>query len=286
MPATPQCIGFAVASRRATFPSPSETPVGQPSPAPLRYGFMRSGFLSSSKSLRRFSRSPLVRATIPAGVSSLFATSPTASTPSRAPHRSLSTPVQLTEGPTLPLRSVHRFSQPRDGLLRLRIRGLVSSRCHVQGYQSVQGFLPMHSGTRLIAGPCLPTVAARPLAGDPAAVNAPLGFEALFRTPKRSSGSGFSHSPRSLPSSASASLRLSLHHREPASAGHPLVTLSPQPPHVPPPLLARVRVLAASTRLQRIAGSFAGASVSAAPSRTRFRAFRQCPLRSTVGEAP
>lgn len=102
MPATPQSIGFAVALRLATFPSPSETPVGRPSPVPLQYGFMRSGFLSSSKSLRRFSRSPLVRATTPAGVSSLFATSPTASTPSRAPHRSLSTPVQLTGSPTFP----------------------------------------------------------------------------------------------------------------------------------------------------------------------------------------
>ena len=32
MPATPQPIGFAAASRRATFPSPSGTPVGRPFP--------------------------------------------------------------------------------------------------------------------------------------------------------------------------------------------------------------------------------------------------------------
>jgi hypothetical protein len=49
MPATPQPIGFAVASREATFPSPSEIPVGRPFPAPLRCGFMRSGVISSSK---------------------------------------------------------------------------------------------------------------------------------------------------------------------------------------------------------------------------------------------
>jgi len=247
---------------------------------------MRSGFIPSSKFLRRSSRSPLVRATTPAGVPSLFVTSPTASTPSRAPHRSLATSARLTGAPTLPLRSVHRFSQPLDGLLRLRIRGLVSSRCHVQGSSSVQGLLPLHSGTRLVIEPCLLAVAARPLAGDPAAVSAPPDFEALFRAPKRSSGSGFNLSPRSLPSSASASLRLSLHHREPASAGHPLVTLPLRPSHVPRPSLARVHVLAASTRLQRIFGDLAGASVSAAPTCSRFRAFRHCPLRSNVSEAP
>jgi hypothetical protein len=44
-------------------------------------------------------------------------------------------PVESTgaEDPSLPLRSVLRFSQPLDGLLHHRHRGLVSSRSHVQG---------------------------------------------------------------------------------------------------------------------------------------------------------
>jgi len=44
-------------------------------------------------------------------------------------------PVESTcaGNPSLPLRSVLRFSQPLDGLLHHRHRGLVSSRSHVQG---------------------------------------------------------------------------------------------------------------------------------------------------------
>jgi hypothetical protein len=41
----------------------------------------------------------------------------------------------------LPLRSVHRFSQPLDGLRHLRLCGPIASRSHVQG-SSVQGLLP------------------------------------------------------------------------------------------------------------------------------------------------
>jgi len=246
---------------------------------------MRSGFLSSSKSLRRSSGRPSSERPLLPGFLPSSRHHRRRLRPSRAPCENLAAFARLTGGPTLPLRSVHRFSQPRDGLLRLRIRGPVSSRSHVQGSQSVQGFLPLHSGPRLIVEPCLLAVAARPLAGDPTAVNAPPDFEALFCAPERSSGSGFNRSRRPLPSSDSASFRLSLHHREPASAGHPLVTLSPRPSHVPRPSLARVRVLAAPTRLQRLVGGLAGACVSAAPTRSRFRAFRRCPLRGNVDEA-
>ena len=42
------------------------------------------------------------------------------------------------------LRSVLRFSQPLDGLLRYQLSGLVSSRCHVQGFLPVQGVLSSH----------------------------------------------------------------------------------------------------------------------------------------------
>jgi hypothetical protein len=55
------------------------------------------------------------------GVFSLFATSPEVSTERAVPSA---------------LRSVHRFSQPLDGLLHFRLYGLVSSRSHVQGFRS------------------------------------------------------------------------------------------------------------------------------------------------------
>jgi hypothetical protein len=42
-------------------------------------------------------------------------------------------PFRGAEGPNPPLRSALRFSQPIGGLLRRRVRGLVSSRCRVQG---------------------------------------------------------------------------------------------------------------------------------------------------------
>lgn len=191
MPATPQLIGFATASREVTFPSPSETPVGRPFPAPLRYGFMRSGVISSSKSLRRFSRSPLVRTTAPAGVPSLFATSPTASTPFRAPERRPRglQPAHGSSHATASFRpqvfsTSRRLAPPSDS----RAYFIPQPR---PGSSSVQGFLPSHSGSRLIAGPCPLVVAARPLAGDPAAMNALPDFEALFRVTKRSSESGF-----------------------------------------------------------------------------------------------
>jgi hypothetical protein len=44
-----------------------------------------------------------------------------------------------------PLRSVPRFSQPLDGFFRARARGLVPSRCHVQGSLTVQGLLSLRS---------------------------------------------------------------------------------------------------------------------------------------------
>jgi len=45
---------------------------------------------------------------------------------------------------TASLRSVPRFSQPPDGLLRAHACGLISSRCHVQGHP-VQGILSSRS---------------------------------------------------------------------------------------------------------------------------------------------
>jgi hypothetical protein len=44
--------------------------------------------------------------------------------------------------PTSSLRSVLRFSQPLDGLLRAQARRLISSRCHVQDLLPFRGFSP------------------------------------------------------------------------------------------------------------------------------------------------
>jgi hypothetical protein len=42
----------------------------------------------------------------------------------------------MSRGSHSPRRSVLRFSQPLDGFLHLRLRGLLSSRSHVQGFRS------------------------------------------------------------------------------------------------------------------------------------------------------
>jgi len=127
-------------------------------PRPYRSGFIRSRLLSSSKCLRSSSRSPLVRTTTPAWVPALFAASPTAST--------------CAGSPTSPLRSARGFSQPSGGFLRHRLCGLVSSRSHVQG-SAVQGFLPIRSGSRLVAESCPRAVRTCVLTGDPVATRTP-----------------------------------------------------------------------------------------------------------------
>jgi len=52
------------------------------------------------------------------------------------PLRGVTAGVHVSRASQFPRRSVLRFSQPLDGLLRHRLRGLVSSRCHVQGFRS------------------------------------------------------------------------------------------------------------------------------------------------------
>lgn len=184
-------------------------------PRIFRFGFIRSRLSSSSKSLRFSSRSPLVRATTPAGVSSLFAASPSTSTP---PSFVWGPPCGGAGAPNLPLRSALRFSQPLGGLLRRRFRGPVSSRCHVQGFMcAVQGLLPFRSGDQLIAGPCPHAVDPSTLTGDPAATYPFLDFGALFCGAMRSSGSGFSLPFRRSP------LRLS------PPAGPRFTTVNPAP---------------------------------------------------------
>jgi hypothetical protein len=131
MPVDPQAIGLLAAQRRDLFPCPTQLP--RPTvPRPFRVGFMRSCRRSPTESLYR-PFCPLLskRAVLP-WVPSLFAT--------------LTKGVySVRELPRLPLRSALRLSQPLGGLLHLRLRGFISSRSHVQGFPSVQGFLPIHS---------------------------------------------------------------------------------------------------------------------------------------------
>jgi len=129
----------------------------------------------------------------PARISSLIATSPAAST----------IPLRGTRGFRSPLRSVLGLSQPPDGFLHHRLRGLVSSRSHVQGSCSVQGILPIRSMRRLVAVACLHAVPTRALTGKPAAMRAPVDLEAFLRESMRSANSAVKPHPRPLPSSGS-----------------------------------------------------------------------------------
>jgi len=154
-------------------------------PRPFRIGFILSCPPSSSEFLLRLSRStrPVRHSravpslvTDPARISSLIATSPVASTIlSRG-----------TRGFQAPLRSVLGFSQPLDGFLRHRFRGLVSSRCHVQGFAPYRGFSRLAADHRLVAAVYLRAVRTRALTGKPAATHAPVDFEAFLHESMRS----------------------------------------------------------------------------------------------------
>jgi hypothetical protein len=69
---------------------------------------------------------------------------------------------------------------------------------------SVQGFLPIRSRPRLVAGPCPLAVVIRSLTGKPAATSGLLGLEALLRASMRSSEQAVTPPRRSLPSSVFA----------------------------------------------------------------------------------
>jgi len=132
MSAGPRYIGFPQRRVEKTFPSSaSAIPTDRP---PILSNRVHSlvpsvlfGVPSPALPVRpcpaRHSRAVLRQATAPARISSLIATSPAAST----------ILLRGTRGFQPPLRSVHRFSQPLDGLLRHRFRRLVSSCGHVQG---------------------------------------------------------------------------------------------------------------------------------------------------------
>jgi hypothetical protein len=117
--------------RRSLFdrPSPGSR---DPGSFPHVLSPLRSSFASSSRPL--LSKQPILPRFLP----------------SSRQHRSR--PLN-TGASQLPLCSAHRLSQPLDGLLRLRLRGLIASHCHVQGlFRS--GGSPDLQPSRLIAGLC------------------------------------------------------------------------------------------------------------------------------------
>jgi len=197
----PRAIGLPAAHRGLCFHLPRR--FLDPTVHRLsRIGFIPSCLVSPSEFLRP-SPCRSFRSCRPAGVSSLFATSPLAST--------------ITGLPGSPLRSVLRFLQPLDGLRRPRLRGLIASRCHVQGFHR-SGGSPDPQPHRLVTGSCPRAVVLRALTGKPAATLGGLDFEALLRGPMRSSRQGVS-----LPRGRSP-LRLS----PPSGPGSPVVSPVPR----------------------------------------------------------
>jgi hypothetical protein len=137
----PRLIGFPRCALTPLFGVPGAFPF-RPSPASRESGsFPRAA--CPLRSVFAFLPAPPFRSAPSCpGVPSLFAASPEASTFAGDPNR--------------PLRSAHRFSQPRDGLLRSRLRGPVSSRSHVQGFRSGSWSRPAAAPAR--RRPCLPVL--------------------------------------------------------------------------------------------------------------------------------
>jgi len=241
MPAGPAAARVATASLSGSVSFTVGDPDQPTVPRPSRAGFMRSGFLSSSKSLRSCSRSlalrlppvawsPPFRATTPVRVPALFAASPSTSTPryllpgpsplSRpgcgGSHSSASfRPRVFATSRRLAPSSVSRacfIPQPRPGFRLFRRSG---------ASPIPQRFLARHQSRP----PCRCSAHAHRRTGCHVLGARLRGFlprgDAFFR------GGGWPSLP-SLPSSASSSLGSSLHHREPGSPDHPLVTLPPR----------------------------------------------------------
>ena len=190
MPATPQPVGFAAASLEATFPSP----VGDTSrPAfpraltvrvhalglPLLYEVSSPLLPVAPRPDDHSCRGFFPLRDITVGVYALSGTARSLATS----HGSRELPPPASFRPQV-FSTSRRFAPPSD-----------SRACFIPqprpGSSSVQGFLPSHSGARLLAGSSPLAVAARPLVGDPTAMSAPPDFEALFRVTKRSSRCGF-----------------------------------------------------------------------------------------------
>ena len=163
-----------------------------------------------------------------------------------------------------PLRSVRRFSQPLDGFFRARARGLVPSRCHVQGSLSVQGLLSRRSLHFLFGSSFLHAVAASPLvehaptfAGSCSRPRTmPLDFEAFIHAWPRSSGPVIHLARSRSPHRVSCSSRSSLTRRGPTAR---LVSRAP----------ARSRALSCVSRLRASSSGLLGADAFRAKSGVR-----------------
>jgi hypothetical protein len=163
--------GYPRADRRPPFRAERASSSRRPSPIPCQNGFILSCFASPPKSLRLPPWPFIAEWRRPAGVSSLFATSPAASTyrghsqlPAWFRPRVFSTPRRF---PPLPALRACFIPLPRPGF-------------------SVQGLLPYRSRRRLVATPSLRALFPAALTGCPVATRWSMDFEVLIRDPVRS----------------------------------------------------------------------------------------------------
>jgi len=84
------------------------------------------------------------------------------------------------------IRCVLRFSQPLDAFLRTRARGLISSRCHVQG-RPVQGLLLLRSHPSSSERACPLAVVPGALTAEAVSARRALDFEAFIHARVRCS---------------------------------------------------------------------------------------------------
>ena len=170
--------------------------LGLPLLGPLPVSMLRTSLNADHPLVAKpasFSRvaSPPQSSFISTPAQSLSALSPTC--PGLFPHRGITEDIQLCIGAQPMACSALRLSQPLDGFLRLRLRGLIPSRGHVQGLLS-RGF-SLRAATfprREEIPPCRLSEGCCRLAPDPQST--PRGFEAFLRAKMRSSGTGFSRS--------------------------------------------------------------------------------------------
>ena len=109
----------------------------------------------------------------------------------------------MREDPSLTLCSVLRLSQPLDGLLRTHARGLISSRCHVQGSARSRTSLSAQPPCLIDRSlpPCRSSAHRSPgLRPRPPRTN--VDFEASIRAKMRSLEPSYSPNSRPLPSSS------------------------------------------------------------------------------------
>jgi hypothetical protein len=213
MPADLRAIGLLATPRQDLFPYP--TGLARPTVTRvLRSGFILSCPQSSSQFLRLFLPATPFKATYPAKVSSLFATSPEPSTQ----HGSTPSPAMFRPQA---FSTSRRFAPPP------------ASRAYCIPLPRL-GFFPFRGFSRFAAVPthrrAVPPCRYR-ADRSPPRIAATLGqtdFEALLHKSKRSSRLVFSLPLRRSPLRIRSSLRLWLAHRELGYPSHPLMVLLPR----------------------------------------------------------